>query len=268
MENINKIFEDLHHELITEKQAKELVILNFKALPSKEVVEPTDETKWTDEAIQHYWKRKNCFGHYLEGLVTGSIWMRDNHTPSVSIGDDINDILLQTEKEMNAAANNYQLNVVPNADKTALEFRQAIGTDLADFNSGAIWAFNSIREKIKTTSTPSKISIWEIEKKAEEFYKSRTGGLSVKVNPLIENRMPDIIADFAKSILASDAGWVSVEKEVPEYYKSVLAMSSNESQAVVHRVSDGDNQYYIITGTDEILKNVTHFKPLTNPTKQ
>lgn len=31
----------------------------------------------TDSEITHYWKRKNCFGQYLEGLEHGSIWMRD-----------------------------------------------------------------------------------------------------------------------------------------------------------------------------------------------
>lgn len=31
----------------------------------------------TDAEITHYWKRKNCFGQYLEGLEHGSIWMRD-----------------------------------------------------------------------------------------------------------------------------------------------------------------------------------------------
>ncbi len=29
-----------------------------------------------DALITDYWKRKNCFGHYLEGLEHGSQWMR------------------------------------------------------------------------------------------------------------------------------------------------------------------------------------------------
>jgi hypothetical protein len=61
--------------------------------------------------------------------------------------------------------------------------------------------------------------------------------------------------------------WISVDKEVPHYYKSVVAISSNQSRAIVHRVSDGDNQYYVISGTDETLKNVTHWQPLPNPPK-
>jgi len=31
----------------------------------------------TDAEISHHWKRKNCFGQYLEGLEYGAIWMRD-----------------------------------------------------------------------------------------------------------------------------------------------------------------------------------------------
>lgn len=30
-----------------------------------------------DSEIRHYWKRKNCFGQYLEGLIDGSIYIRD-----------------------------------------------------------------------------------------------------------------------------------------------------------------------------------------------
>ena len=31
----------------------------------------------SDNEIAHYWKRNNCTGHYLEGLIDGSKWMRD-----------------------------------------------------------------------------------------------------------------------------------------------------------------------------------------------
>jgi hypothetical protein len=31
----------------------------------------------TEEEITHHWKRNNCFGHYLEGLEHGSMWMRE-----------------------------------------------------------------------------------------------------------------------------------------------------------------------------------------------
>lgn len=31
----------------------------------------------SDKEIAHYWKRKNCTGTYLEGLIDGSIDMRD-----------------------------------------------------------------------------------------------------------------------------------------------------------------------------------------------
>jgi hypothetical protein len=32
--------------------------------------------QYSDESIYTYWKRKNCFGAYLEGLCDGSKWMR------------------------------------------------------------------------------------------------------------------------------------------------------------------------------------------------
>jgi hypothetical protein len=38
---------------------------------------PQQPSELTDEMIHSYWKRKNCFGHYFEGLVDGSKFARD-----------------------------------------------------------------------------------------------------------------------------------------------------------------------------------------------
>lgn len=61
-------------ELIQEMNKQPLTIVN----PESEVKEsPLREEIPTDAEITHYWKRKNCFGQYLEGLEHGSVWMRD-----------------------------------------------------------------------------------------------------------------------------------------------------------------------------------------------
>ncbi|MCK9477267.1 MAG: hypothetical protein M0R46_15225 [Candidatus Muirbacterium halophilum] len=46
--------------------------------------------------------------------------------------------------------------------------------------------------------------------------------------------------------------WISIEDESPQYYQSVLA-DNGEYKAVVARVSDGNDEYYSICGTDIIM---------------
>ena len=42
----------------------------------EELLPTTTVQEVSDAEITKYWKRQNCFGHYLEGLVDGSKWMR------------------------------------------------------------------------------------------------------------------------------------------------------------------------------------------------
>lgn len=38
---------------------------------------PVEQKPISDEHIEKHWIRNNCFGTYLEGLIYGSKWMRD-----------------------------------------------------------------------------------------------------------------------------------------------------------------------------------------------
>jgi len=46
--------------------------------------------------------------------------------------------------------------------------------------------------------------------------------------------------------------WVDINKEIPEYYQPILA-NNGIFMAVVARVSDGENEYYPISDTNEIM---------------
>ena len=46
--------------------------------------------------------------------------------------------------------------------------------------------------------------------------------------------------------------WISVDDELPQYYQTVLA-DNGEYMAVVAKVSDGDEDSYVICGTDIIM---------------
>lgn len=46
--------------------------------------------------------------------------------------------------------------------------------------------------------------------------------------------------------------WISIEDELPQYYQRVLA-DNGEYMSIVARVSDGDEDFYIICGTDIIM---------------
>lgn len=46
--------------------------------------------------------------------------------------------------------------------------------------------------------------------------------------------------------------WIDINKESPQYYQTVLA-DNGEYMAVVAKVSDGNEEYYPIYGTDIIM---------------
>lgn len=56
--------------------------------------------------------------------------------------------------------------------------------------------------------------------------------------------------------------WVDINKESPQYYQIVLA-DNGEYMAVVAKVSDGDEEYYPICGTDIIMSpNPIKWRPI------
>lgn len=62
--------------------------------------------------------------------------------------------------------------------------------------------------------------------------------------------------------------WISVANKLPIYYNNVLVKIANNEMFCAHRVSDGDKSYYVISGTDNLLMNITHWMPLPNSPKQ
>ena len=56
--------------------------------------------------------------------------------------------------------------------------------------------------------------------------------------------------------------WISIEDELPQYYQTVLA-DNGEYMAVVAKVSDGNEEYYPIYGTDIIMSpNPIKWRPI------
>ena len=56
--------------------------------------------------------------------------------------------------------------------------------------------------------------------------------------------------------------WVDINKESPQYYQTVLA-DNRKYMAVVARVSDGDEDFYPICGTDFIMSpNPIKWRPI------
>lgn len=56
--------------------------------------------------------------------------------------------------------------------------------------------------------------------------------------------------------------WFNIHKEEPEYYQRVLA-DNGEYMAVVSRVSDGDEDFYPICGTDfNMYPDPIRWKPI------
>lgn len=113
------------------------------------------------------------------------------------------------------------------------------------------------------------VSEEEIKIKADEFIEKYYSLAQLIINSNTGVRIPlnlsSILTKFALSLPPDAENWISVDERLPDYYSSVLAVSEGEAKAVVHRVSDGDNQYYIITGSDETFKKVTHWMQLPKP---
>ena len=56
--------------------------------------------------------------------------------------------------------------------------------------------------------------------------------------------------------------WLDIHKEEPEYYQPILA-DNGEYMAVVAKVSDGNEEYYPIYGTDIIMSpNPIKWRPI------
>lgn len=56
--------------------------------------------------------------------------------------------------------------------------------------------------------------------------------------------------------------WIDINKESPQYYQTVLA-DNGKYIAVVARVSDGDEEYYPICGTNVIMSpNPIKWRPI------
>ena len=71
--------------------------------------------------------------------------------------------------------------------------------------------------------------------------------------------LKDETPTFGNVLLCAD--WRTVEAEKPQYYGLNLCYG-NKSMAVCWRASDGDNDFYTIAGTDNIMQNVSHWMPL------
>ncbi len=59
--------------------------------------------------------------------------------------------------------------------------------------------------------------------------------------------------------------WISVKDRLPEYYSNNLILDKEGKQYCAHRVSDSDESYYVITGTDNLIMEITHWKQLPKP---
>ncbi len=109
------------------------------------------------------------------------------------------------------------------------EIEAEIGTDYPVFNAKT----NCFEYKINNTET--------IEQAAEDYANS------------FEYNDYTIETEAAfKAGVAFAQQWVDINKESPQYYQTVLA-DNGKYMAVVARVSDGDEDFYPICGTDVIM---------------
>lgn len=69
-------------------------------------------------------------------------------------------------------------------------------------------------------------------------------------------------AESFKEGVEFDQRWVDINKESPQYYQTVLA-DNGKYMAVVAKVSDGNEEYYPICGTDIIMSpNPIKWRPI------
>ena len=126
------------------------------------------------------------------------------------------------------------------------EIEAEIGTDYPVFNAKT----NCFEYKINNTET--------IEQAAEDI-KEYLIGLCEAPNYEEDNYASGYIAaidektsEIFKAGVEFAQSWVDINKESPQYYQTVLA-DNGKYMAVVARVSDGDEDFYPICGTDCIM---------------
>ena len=118
-----------------------------------------------------------------------------------------------------------------------IEFR--IGTDYPVFNAKT----NCFEYKINNTET--------LEKAIEENYWNTITIYEDSNNTDITYIKELINTSFINGVKFIQK-WTYIEEELPNYYQIVLA-DNGEYMAVVARVSDGDEDFYPICGTDVIM---------------
>ena len=116
------------------------------------------------------------------------------------------------------------------------EIEAKIGTDYPVFNAKT----NCFEYKINNTET--------LEKAIEENYWNTITICENSNNTDIEYVKELINTSFINGVEFAQR-WISIEDELPEYYQRVLA-DNGEYMSVVARVSDGDEDFYSICGTD------------------
>ncbi len=195
----------------------DMVVRFIQSLPSKEVVESTDED--IDVQIESL-NQKYPYGEYIltrkQLAKTIAEWMRSkvSPTPSVSIGD-----VEIKNKKFGAYSYNDLVNLLEDVvneldlSEIAIEKHGPLGTVPSKLVKLVLeekdLKISALKSGLKDISTPSKISIGEIEKKAEEYvdYFIKNNGMqtSETTGLMLFTDLEKMLTDFAKSILASDA---------------------------------------------------------------
>lgn len=126
------------------------------------------------------------------------------------------------------------------------EIEAEIGTDYPVFNA-------------KTKCFEYKINNTETLEKAIEDIKEYLIGLCEAPNYEEDNYTAGYISaidektsEIFKAGVEFAQRWISVDDELPNYYQIVLA-DNDKYMAIVARVSNGDEEYYSIYGTDFIM---------------
>lgn len=126
------------------------------------------------------------------------------------------------------------------------EIEAEIGTDYPVFNA-------------KTKCFEYKINNTETLEQAIEDIKEYLIGLCEAPNYEEDNYTAGYIAaidektsEIFKAGVEFAQRWISVDDELPNYYQIVLA-DNDKYMAIVARVSNGDEEYYSIYGTDFIM---------------
>lgn len=105
-----------------------------------------------------------------------------------------------------------------------------------------------------------------INAEIEHFNRLKTdGGLNHDGEIRLEalQYFDELIKKIAPTHPTPDDGWIRVEDELPEYYQTVVCYDSKlKTSYHAARVSDGDTEWYNIQKSNEVLLNVTHWRPL------